>query len=363
MAAVERWGVDRALDACEGMFAAALWDRRDRELHLLRDRFGEKPLYYGWVGGVFAFGSELKALCTLPGFDAELDRRAVARFLRHNCIPAPDTIWRGVRKLLPGHLVTLTEPTRGVLPEQRCYWSAADAVAAGTTAPADRLGSRDDRSARGRIVRRGGSQDGCRRASGSIPLGGDRFEHHRGPDAAACLDTGSHLYCRIRRSFLRRVIRGGSGRRSTSGRTIRRSMSAMPRRSRSFPIWRTYGTSLSPMSPRSRPTWSAGWRAETSPCPCREMAATSCSLDTTATPGSTACGGGPPSCRPGPAGPPARRWARIPPVVIERAARATRILPARLAGAKPINQGGQAGPGPYRLGPRGRLSGPHHPLG
>lgn len=129
LAAVENWGIDRALDACEGMFAAALWDRRDRDLHLLRDRFGEKPLYYGWVGKFFAFGSELKALCTLPGFDAELNRRAVTSYLRHNCVPAPDTIWRGVRKLLPGHLVTLHTPAQGVLPEQRCYWSAADAVA------------------------------------------------------------------------------------------------------------------------------------------------------------------------------------------------------------------------------------------
>ena len=130
VAAVEEWGVDSALDACEGMFAAALWDRQDRRLHLLRDRFGEKPLYYGWVGRMFVFGSELKAICTLPGFVAELDRRAVARFLRHNCIPAPDTIYRGVRKLLPGHVVTLTTAsTPGVLPDQRCYWSAAEAVA------------------------------------------------------------------------------------------------------------------------------------------------------------------------------------------------------------------------------------------
>ena len=129
VAAVERWGIDRALDACEGMFAAALWDRRERHLHLVRDRFGEKPLYYGWVGRLFAFGSELKALCTLPGFTAELDRQAVARYLRHNCIPAPDTIYRGVRKLLPGHLVTLTRASMpGRLPDQRCYWSAADAV-------------------------------------------------------------------------------------------------------------------------------------------------------------------------------------------------------------------------------------------
>src|SRR3984957_19287603 len=130
VAAVERWGIDRAFDACEGMFAAALWDRNERALHLLRDRFGEKPLYYGWVGTVFEFGSELKALATLPGFAPELDRAAVSSYLRSNCIPAPDTIWRAARTLLPGHLVTLGESSvPGVLPRQRCYWSAADAVA------------------------------------------------------------------------------------------------------------------------------------------------------------------------------------------------------------------------------------------
>jgi asparagine synthase (glutamine-hydrolysing) len=107
----------------------ALWDRQDRALHLLRDRFGEKPLYYGWVGGFFAFGSELKALCALPGFHAELNRHAVTSFLRHNCVPAPETIWRGCLKLLPGHMVTMRAPTPGALPEPRCYWSMADAVA------------------------------------------------------------------------------------------------------------------------------------------------------------------------------------------------------------------------------------------
>ena len=87
VASVDRWGIDRALDACEGMFAAALWDRKTRELHLLRDRFGEKPLYYGWVGAAFAFGSELKALCALPGFAPELDRAAVATLPRRQLRP------------------------------------------------------------------------------------------------------------------------------------------------------------------------------------------------------------------------------------------------------------------------------------
>ena len=129
VAAVDRWGIDRALEVCEGMFALALWDNRDRALHLIRDRFGEKPLYYGWIGRVFAFGSELKALSALPDFRAELNRRAVVLYLRHNCIPAPHTIWQGVSKLLPGHRVVLHSPNIGALPEQRCYWSAADAVA------------------------------------------------------------------------------------------------------------------------------------------------------------------------------------------------------------------------------------------
>jgi asparagine synthase (glutamine-hydrolysing) len=140
VSAVECWGIDRALDACEGMFAVALWDRRDRELHLVRDRFGEKPLYYGWVGKLFAFGSEVKALSVLPGFSSELNRRAVAKYLRSNCIPAPDTIWQGVRKLMPGHLVTLQAPTPGMLPEQRRYWSSADAV---TRARKDKLTGSD----------------------------------------------------------------------------------------------------------------------------------------------------------------------------------------------------------------------------
>ena len=129
LTAIERWGVDEGIDACEGMFAVALWDSRERALHLFRDRFGEKPLYYGWFGKLFAFGSELKALSRLPGFGATINRRAVTLYLRHNCVPAPETIWEGVYKLLPGHAVTMRSPVPGRMPEQRCYWSVSDAVA------------------------------------------------------------------------------------------------------------------------------------------------------------------------------------------------------------------------------------------
>ena len=129
LGAVQRWGVDAALELVEGMFALALWDRRDQRLHLARDRFGEKPLYYGWVGGQLAFASELKSFSRIPGFSPELDRESVALFLRHNCIPAPHTIYRGIAKLAPGETVTFDREVRpGPLPPPRPYWSALEAV-------------------------------------------------------------------------------------------------------------------------------------------------------------------------------------------------------------------------------------------
>jgi asparagine synthase (glutamine-hydrolysing) len=127
--AIQRWGLTGGLDACEGMFALALWDRHRSELHLVRDRFGEKPLYYGWVEGSLAFASELKALRVLPRFDAAIDRDAVALYLRHNCVPAPHTIYRSVAKLMPGQMVTFGVDTLpGRPPSSRSIWSARQAV-------------------------------------------------------------------------------------------------------------------------------------------------------------------------------------------------------------------------------------------
>lgn len=125
LASIQQWGVERALGAIEGMFAIGLWDRDRRELHLVRDRFGEKPLYYGWTEGRFTFASELKAIASLPGFTANLDRDAVALYLRRNCIPAPFTVYQGYLKLLPGHMVTIPVESRpGTTPAPRAYWSA-----------------------------------------------------------------------------------------------------------------------------------------------------------------------------------------------------------------------------------------------
>jgi asparagine synthase (glutamine-hydrolysing) len=132
LACFESWNVKPTLSRLNGMFAFALWDRRERILYLGRDRLGEKPLYYGWMGGVFLFGSELKALRAHPRFEAEINRDALALSLRHSCIPAPHAIYRGVQKLLPGTFLGVTNTTLAN-PAPVPFWSlrriAEDAIA------------------------------------------------------------------------------------------------------------------------------------------------------------------------------------------------------------------------------------------
>lgn len=128
--AICAWGVENALEKTVGMFAVALWDRHDGSLSLARDRFGEKPLYMGYAGGTFIFGSELKAMACLPGFDHDIDRQALAILMRHNYIAAPFSIYKSIRKLAPGSWVRLDAAAlaQRKLPEARAYWSA-EAVA------------------------------------------------------------------------------------------------------------------------------------------------------------------------------------------------------------------------------------------
>jgi len=122
--AVQQWGLRQALVRSNGMFALAVWDRRERALHLARDRFGEKPLYYGWMGGALLFGSELKALRAHPAFAGEVDRDVLALYFRHNCVPAPYSIYRGIAKLPVASIVSFKQRTPpGSLPEPEAYWS------------------------------------------------------------------------------------------------------------------------------------------------------------------------------------------------------------------------------------------------
>ncbi|MGZ4959597.1 MAG: asparagine synthase (glutamine-hydrolyzing) [Methylomonas sp.] len=122
LAAISAWGVEKALAKSVGMFAFALWDRAERILTLARDRLGEKPLYYGLQNDVFMFGSELKALKAHPAFAGEIDRDALALYLRYNYIPAPYSIYKGIQKLLPGSYLQVSV---GLDPKITTYWSAS----------------------------------------------------------------------------------------------------------------------------------------------------------------------------------------------------------------------------------------------
>ncbi|MDY7531912.1 asparagine synthase (glutamine-hydrolyzing) [Pseudomonas sp. Bout1] len=131
----EHWGVEKTLQATVGMFAIALWDTRQNELVLARDRLGEKPLYWGWQNDVLLFGSELKALKVHPAFCADIDRDALALYLRHNYVPAPYSIYQGIEKLKPGHYVRIAIDQRRSDVKALPFWSFNRAVEAGLASP------------------------------------------------------------------------------------------------------------------------------------------------------------------------------------------------------------------------------------
>ena len=132
LAAFCEWGVVAAVKRFVGMFAFALWDRQERTLHLVRDRLGEKPLYYGWVGDVLLFGSELKALRAHPAWRGEIDRNALSLFLRHSDVPAPYSIYKGIHKLVPGTILSAALPKRET---KTVYWSAKEVAETGVRNP------------------------------------------------------------------------------------------------------------------------------------------------------------------------------------------------------------------------------------
>lgn len=131
LAAFEHWGIHESLDRFVGMFAFALVDIEQGCLYLARDRMGEKPLYYGWQGQTLLFASELKALRCHPEWQGQIERSVLPLYLRHNLIPAPYSIYRGIRKLPPASLVSfdLLQPRPGQFPELQRYWRAEAYIA------------------------------------------------------------------------------------------------------------------------------------------------------------------------------------------------------------------------------------------
>ena len=133
--AIARWGLQTAIRRSIGMFAYAVWDRRERELCLVRDRLGIKPLYYGRSDDSLLFGSELRSLRAYPGFAGEIDRDAVALFMQHSYIPAPYTIYRGVYKLPAGTVLAYRPGTDISTVRPAAYWDLQQVAAEGLRAP------------------------------------------------------------------------------------------------------------------------------------------------------------------------------------------------------------------------------------
>lgn len=148
LAAIERWGLHAALPRLNGMFALAVWDREEHRLHLARDRFGEKPLYFAFERGCFLFASELKALLPHPAFAGEIDRGALRAYMRLNYVPAPFTIYRTARKLPPATVLTVAvnPVTQSIaVGNPQPYWSAIEvALAARERRLIDRAAARDE---------------------------------------------------------------------------------------------------------------------------------------------------------------------------------------------------------------------------
>lgn len=130
--AFEKWGLRDAVQRFVGMFAFALWDRAEHKLHLVRDRLGIKPLYFGQVDGDFVFGSELKAIRQFPEFERKIDRGSLALFMRYSYVPAPYSIYAGIHKLQPGCIVTLCSQQDE--PVQEPFWSLTQIAREGVEA-------------------------------------------------------------------------------------------------------------------------------------------------------------------------------------------------------------------------------------
>lgn len=137
LAGFAAWGIRATVERCTGMFALAVWDKAEHTLTLVRDRMGEKPLYYGWQGqgraASFVFGSELAALKAHPAFAADINRDALCLYMRHNAINAPHSIYQGIYKLPPGQLLTLSLAARE--PKIETYWSLPQVAEHGVAAP------------------------------------------------------------------------------------------------------------------------------------------------------------------------------------------------------------------------------------
>jgi asparagine synthase (glutamine-hydrolysing) len=132
---VELWGLEASVAKFVGMFAIALWDQEEKTLSLIRDRMGEKPLYYGWQNNVFMFGSELKSLYAHPSFEHKLSKKSISLFMRYSYVPDPNSIFENIYKLPPSSILKISlgskDQAQESLLKPSLYWSLKDAFLKG----------------------------------------------------------------------------------------------------------------------------------------------------------------------------------------------------------------------------------------
>ena len=129
--AVEHYGVKEAVSMCKGMFGIALYDQKEKILYLVRDRVGEKPLYYGFVQGSFVFASDLGSISVLDGFERQINTEVLDIYFTHGYIPAPYSIYRNINKLEPGCILTIRAPFEKEKIGIEAYWSMKEAAKKG----------------------------------------------------------------------------------------------------------------------------------------------------------------------------------------------------------------------------------------
>ena len=136
LACIEKWGLEHSINRFIGMFAFALFDKQDKKLFLVRDRLGIKPLYYGYNNEVFLFSSELKAIRKHPEFSGQINREAILLLLQYSYIPSPHSIYKNVKKLLPGHILIVDMHNKASLSYRlQDYWILDSVVENGLKNP------------------------------------------------------------------------------------------------------------------------------------------------------------------------------------------------------------------------------------
>ena len=238
---IARRGPEAAVAAVDGMFALGAWDRQERVLVLARDRLGEKPLYYGRVGGAFAFASELRAIRRLPRCPTEPDPQALGEYLRFGFVPSPLSILPGIHKLPPG--TSLRVSARGEAGTPTPYWSLVDVARAGLAAPLSAPTTSSSTSPT-RPLRRSVE----RRIEADVPVGAflsggvGLLDHGGRPGPGGQWATGAHVHRGCRRPGTSRRTRrpwpdtwAPTTPRCPSRRSMRSTSPSVPRRSTTSP--------------------------------------------------------------------------------------------------------------------------------